>query len=294
MVAPAVALLQKEIAFALEKIAYYTAMADSGHKAQELAYWTKKLNDARAALNLLGAGTGAGAGAGAAGGAGGGGAGGQAARHVIPRVLSGVGRVATFGAAKGTAAVAVGVGTIVAAGVLIWVAAGVVGGMMGDKPIAAVKREPQGQPPGALQGPVSGDALPTSSGSGGGLGGNLGPIPETVDRTSFTGVWVKGSGTTAVSRAVLVQTGSDVKGRVEVPEGIYGENSKILIARGTYDLTGTIADGTLKFTMDKFTGELSLNPTGNRGMFLSGFMNAPGGRYLGTPVDLRREVLPPK
>lgn len=291
-IAAKIAEYQKEITLALEKIAYYTRMADSAMKARELAYWTKKLNDARAALQLLQAG----AGAGAAGSAGGGtGAGGNVARHVIPRVFGGIGRVVSFGGAQGGAAVAVGVGTVVVAGIAIWVAAGIAGGMWADKPVQAGQRQPQSQPPEALQGPVAGEALPTNnSNSGGSLGGALGPIPETVDRDSFTGVWVKGAGTTAVSRAVLVQSGSDVKGRVEIPEGIYGENGKILIARGTYDLTGTVADRKLTFTMDKFTGDVSLNPTGARGMFLSGFMNAPGGRYLGTPFALQREVPQPK
>lgn len=266
-----IAQFEQQVALALEKIAYYSRMADSAMKARELAYWGKKLADAQRALTALRTGT--------------------AVGHIIPRVFGGVGRVVTFGATNGTAATAAGVGTLVViGGILIWIAAGVAGKMAADKPIEAVARQPQGQPPGALQEPVTGETLPTGgSNAGGGLGAT-GPVPTTVDRDSFTGVWVQGSGTTAVSRAVLVQTGADVKGRVEIPEGIYGDGGKILIPRGTYDLTGTVEERKLTFTLDKFSGDVSLNPTGNRGMFLSGFMNAPGGRFLGSPFALQRQV----
>ena len=56
----------------------------------------------------------------------------------VVRVLGGIGRVVTFGAATTTkAAVAAGVGAIVVAGILTWLLAGAAGNLAADKPIGA-------------------------------------------------------------------------------------------------------------------------------------------------------------
>jgi hypothetical protein len=216
---------------------------------------------------------------------------GEVAGSALVRLITAVGRLIVPNAWTAGAAAAVG-GTImvVLAGMVIWWLMGVLGEMSADKPIQPGARLAGRQPPGALQGSITGSTL---AGSGEPIATSPGltgqPAPASVDKESFTGVWhppvyVHGS----IARVVFVQSGSSVTGRFELSEAIRGTDGRILLPTGTHGLTGTIdANKKLTFKVGPFTGTMTLSRTG---MTIWGSMSAPGGAYLGYSVDLEREV----
>jgi hypothetical protein len=169
---------------------------------------------------------------------------------------------------------------------------GIAADQMADKPVEPGTRvSGHNDPPGALTGSLSGSSLPGSRETGSSPSSFISQsAPVGLDKINFHGVWVRPDFIAdGVSRVVFVQNGSSVTGRVEIAGAMHGEDGKILIPSGTYDLTGAIdADNKLSFTFHKFTGHFTIARTG---MTMYGFMNAPGGRYLGYAVTLERQLV---